>query len=101
MRGEGRQFFSDRAFPEELAVTAQGDDLSAAAQRVDVAGLRVGRRGGPSDPVRRHVTLEDVELVFPDHLAGVGIERHDAFLEIRAAAGRVLHVHAVAHHDGR
>ena len=85
--------------PEQLAVAAERDRLRAAAERVDVAGLGIGRRRRPADAMRRHVALEEVELVLPDHLAGVGVERHDALLQVGAAAGRVLHVDAVAHHD--
>ena len=50
--------------------------------------------------MRRHVALEQIELVLPDDCAGVGIERHDALLKGGAAAGRVLHVDAVPHDDG-
>jgi hypothetical protein len=51
--------------------------------------------------VGRHVALKDVELVFPDQLAGVGVERHHALLQILAAPGRVLQVDAVADDDRR
>ena len=37
----------------------------AAAERVDVAGLRVDGRRGPADAVRRHVALEEVEPCTP------------------------------------
>ena len=99
--GERGELLADRALPQQLAVLAERDDRGADAERVDVAGLRIGGRRGPADAVRRHVALEDVELVFPDDLAGVGVERHHALLQLRAAAGRVLDVDAVAHHDRR
>ena len=101
VRRERGELLAERAVPQQLAVAAERDDLGAAAERVDVAGLRIGRGRGPADAVRRHVALEQVELVFPDHLAGVGVERHHALLQVRAAAGRVLHVDAIAHDDRR
>ena len=99
VRGEGGELLADRAIPQELAVLAQRDDRRADAQRVDVAGLGIGGGRGPAHAVRGDVALEDVELVFPDDLAGVGVERHDALLQRLAGAGRVLHVDAVAHDD--
>ena len=101
VRREGGELLADRAFPQQLAVLAERDDGGADAQRVDVAGLGIGGGRRPADAVRRHVALKDVELVFPDHLAGVGVERHDALLQLGAAAGRVLDVDAVAHDDRR
>ena len=47
--------------------------------------------------MRGGVALKDVEFVFPDHLAGVGIEAHDALLLLGAAAGGILHIQVIAH----
>ena len=60
-----------------------------------------GSAAGDAQPTRcgRHVALKEVELVFPDHLAGVDVERHHALLQRGAAARRVLHVDPVAHDD--
>jgi len=101
VRGEGGVFLAKRALPEQLPVLIQGNRHRANAECVDVARLGVGGGGGPADAVRRDVALKDVELVFPDRLAGVGIQAHDAFLEIGAASGRVLHVDAIAQDDRR
>ena len=101
VRRERGPLLAERSIPQQLAVPAERDDLRAAAQRVDVAGLGIGGRRRPADAVRRHVALEHVELVFPDHLAGVGVERHHALLQVGAAARRVLHVDAIAHDDRR
>src|SRR5204863_252084 len=62
---------------------------------------RIGRGRRPSDPVRRHVTLEDVELVFPQDLAAVRVETHDALLEVLPPPGRVLQVDVISHHNRR
>ena len=59
------------SLPSRLSAMTERAD----AQRVDVAGFGIGRRRRPADAVRRHVALEDVELVLPDDLAGVGVER--------------------------
>src|SRR5688500_2451341 len=48
----------------------------------------------------RYVALKEVELVFPDHPACVGIEGHYTFLQICSAARRILDVDPVTHHDG-
>src|SRR6185295_19634469 len=76
--GEGGELLADRAAPEELAILVKGNRLGADAERVDVAGVRIGGGRGPADAMRRDVALKDVELVFPDDLAGVGVERHHA-----------------------
>ena len=70
---------SHSSLPSLLSAITCGAD----AERVDVAGFGIGGRRRPADAVRRHVALEDVELVFPDHLAGVGVERHHALLQRR------------------
>ena len=70
-------------------------------KRVDVPGFRIDGRRRPADAVSRHVALEDVELVLPDHLAGVRVERHHALLELVVPPGGVLDVDAVAHDDRR
>ena len=101
LRRERGELLAERPVPQQFAVAAQRDHLRHAAQGVDVAGLGIGRRRRPPDAVRRHVALEDVELVFPDHLAGVGVERHHALLQIRATPGRILQIEAVADHDRR
>jgi hypothetical protein len=99
LRGEGSPLFAQRAFPEKFPVLAQRDGLRTGAQGVEVARFEVGRRRGPADPVRRRVALKHVELVFPDDLAGVRIERHHTLLQVRAAAGGILHVDPVADDD--
>ena len=99
--GEGGELFADRAIPQQLPVTIQRDEIGADTQRIDVSRLGIGSRRRPSHPVGRHVALEHVELVFPNQLPRCGIERHDALLQRRAAARWVLHVNAIAHHDGR
>ena len=101
MRGERGPLFSERPFPEKLAVAAEGHRRRTSPERIDVAGFGIRRRGRPSDAVRWHVALEDVEFVFPDDLPGVGVEGHDAFLEVGPLAGRVLDVDAIAHDDRR
>ena len=101
MRRERREFLTDRSLPQELAILVQCDDQRAAAERVDVAGLRIGGGGRPAHTMGGDVALKDVELVFPDHPAGIGVERHHSFLERGAAARRVLDVDAIAHHDRR
>ena len=101
VRGEGGEFLTDGSLPEQLAILVQCDDQRADAERVDVARLGIGGGRGPADAMRRHVALEDVELVLPDHVAGIGIERHDPFLHRGTASGRVLHVDPVAHHNRR
>src|SRR6185436_12583728 len=70
-------------------------------QRVDVAGFGIDGRRRPSHPVGRHVALEDVELVLPDELAAIGVERHHPFLKRGATPGRVLYVDAIASYDRR
>jgi hypothetical protein len=99
--GECGEFLAERSLPEEFSVLGQRNGHRADAERIHVAGFRIRGGGRPSDAVRRHVALKDVELVFPDDLARIGVERHHALLELGAAAGRVLHVDAVAHHNRR
>ena len=101
MGGERGELFADRSLPQRLAVAAQRDHRGADAHCVDVAGLRIGGGRRPADAMRRHVTLEDVEAVFPDDLPGIGIEAHHPLLQLRAAAGGVLHADAIANHDRR
>jgi hypothetical protein len=99
--GEGGKLLAERSRPQELALGAQRDRLHAAAERVDVARLGVGRGRRPADAVRWRIALEDVELVFPDDLAAVGVERHHPFLQGIAAPRGILHVDAVPHDDRR
>ena len=56
-------------------------------------------RGRPGDAVRRHVAREHVVAVFPEQLAGVGVEAHQALLLHLAGAGRVLQVEPIAEDD--
>lgn len=44
----------------------------------------------------RHVALEEVDLVFPEVLAGVGVEAEEALLLGIGFAGGVLQVEVVA-----
>ncbi len=101
VRGEGREFFTDRSLPERLAVGAQRDERRADIQRVDVAGFGISGWRGPAHAMGGHIALKDVELVFPDDLARVGVERHDTFLQRRPATRRVLYVDAISHDDRR
>ncbi len=71
----------------------------ADSEGVDIAGFGIDGGGGPAYAVGGGVALKDVEFVFPDHLAGVGIEAHDALLLVSSAAGGVLHVQVIAHED--
>ena len=83
VRRERRELLTEGTLPEQLALGTERDDLGAAAQRVDVAGLRIGSWRGPRDAVGRHVALKEIELVFPDDLARVGVERQHALLQLR------------------
>ena len=100
MRRESGPFLAEGPRPELPTVGIEGDDHGPATQRIDVSGLRIGRRRRPAHAVGRHIALEDVRSVFPNHLAGIGVESHDALLEFGPAPGRVLDVHAVTHDDG-
>ena len=44
----------------------------------------------------RHVAQVDIEAMFPEELAGVGIEAHHAFLQCFAFAGCVLQVDVIS-----
>src|SRR5688500_8473102 len=46
-----------------------------------------------------YVALKEVELVFPDYAARIGIECHYTFLQIRSTARWILDVDPVTHHD--
>ncbi len=101
VRRERRELFADRPVPQQLAVAAERDHGRAGAEGVHVAGFRIGGRRRPADAMGRHVALEDVEPVFPDELPGVGVERHDALLELGAAPHRILDEDAIAQDDRR
>ena len=92
---------AQRALPEQLAVGRERHQQAVAAEREDVAGRRVHRGRGPGDPMRRDVAREQVVLVLPQQLAGVGVEAHQPFLHGGAGAGGVLQIEAVAEHDRR
>jgi hypothetical protein len=48
-----------------------------------------------------HVALKEIEPVFPGGFPSVGVERQNAFLQLRAAASWLLDVDAIAHDDRR
>ena len=50
--------------------------------------------------MRGHIALIQVEFVFPEQLAGVGVEAHEALLLGFARAGGVFEVQMIAEHDG-
>ena len=58
----------------------QRHQQAVAAEGKDVAGRGIDDRRGPGNPVRRHVAREDVVVVFPEQLAGVGVEAHEPLL---------------------
>ena len=68
--------FGQRALPQQLAVLVERHRQAVAADREDVAGARIDDRRRPGDAVRRHVAGEQVVAVFPEQLAGVGVEAH-------------------------
>ena len=80
MRRPHAELLGQRAFPEQLAVAGQRHQQAVAAEGEDIAarGIDDGRR--PGDAVGRHVAREEVVLVLPEQLAGVGVEAHQAFL---------------------
>ncbi len=96
MRRPHAELLGQRAFPEQLAFAGQRHQQAVAAEGEDIAarGIDDGRR--PGDAVGRHVTREDVVLVLPEQLAGVGVEAHQAFLHELAFARRVLEVETIA-----
>src|SRR5690349_10407188 len=51
--------------------------------------------------MRRYVAQVNVEAMFPDHLAGIGVEAHHALLLGLALTSGVLQVDAIAHDDRR
>ena len=99
--GEGGKLFTNRPMPHQLAVLVQAQGLRAPAERIDVSRFRIDHRRRPAHTVRGNITLKDVELVFPHHLAGVGVERHHPLLLLLEQARRILDVHPVAEDDRR
>ena len=90
------ELLGERAFPEQLAVARQRHQQAVAAEGEDVAARGIDDGRGPRDAVRRHVAREEVVLVLPEQLAGVGVEAHQAFLHQLAFARRVLQIEAIA-----
>ena len=87
---------ADERVPQRLPAPER-DDLGAAAQDVDVAvsGLPPAR---PSDPMLRHVALEQVNLL-PDNLR-CRVERHARSVDSRRVR-RFCTYTPLAHDDGR
>ena len=71
--------------------------LPLIANTLPVDGIDHRRR--PGEAMRRHVAREHVVAVFPEQLAGVGVEAHQPLLLHLACAGRVLQVEAIAEDD--
>ncbi len=94
------ELFGERAFPQQLAVAAQGHQEAVAADGEDVSGRGIDDGRGPGDPVRRDVAREDVVPVFPEELAGVGVEAHQTLLHLCALARGVLEVEVIAKDHG-
>src|SRR2546423_1183623 len=84
-----------------MTILIKRDRLSAAAQCIDVAGFGIDSRRRPADAVRGTIAWKIMDFVPQDPLAGMVFERHDASLQIGAAAGGVLNVDRVPHHDRR
>ena len=101
MCGEEIEILAQRALPQLAAVFGKGDQVAAAAHHVHVARFEITHGSGPADAVRRHIALVDIEPALPEHLAGIGVEAHQAFLKRLSFAGAVQQVQVIAHDDRR
>src|SRR5262249_8104489 len=78
--GDSPVFLSERPRPDDLAILVEAEEESLHAVAIDVARLRVARHRRPAQARADDVREEDVELVLPDELTGLGVEADDALL---------------------
>src|SRR5205085_1432744 len=99
--GDAAVLLGEVMLPDDLAVLVVAAEETLRAVDVDVAGLRVAHGAGPAEAVGDDVAVEDVHEVFPNDLARVGVQAHQALALLDPAAGAADEVDSAVHDDGR
>ena len=99
--GDAAVYLHELPLPEDFAVLVEADEVALRAMPVDVARGRIADEVGPAQADADDVGVEDVELLSPTDLAGVGVEAHHALLLVDALADLIVDENSAVHDDRR
>ena len=95
------ELFSHRLLPFDLAgFTIKTKQQSLRSMGVDISGLWVANRHGPTKPNTHNRRKEDAKAMLPDHIASSCIHANDAFLFVGVFTDSANGINLVVHHDG-